>query len=136
MGGIEFAAKQLDGVFAFCLMDTANRKVYLGRDTFGVRPAFRVKTEDGFLAVCSEAKGRLPACLHYRATIVILVSEGISLMGQLWSAGLLLTFVIYNLAIEALESPSDKSGFDHMDALSPSQQFFNHVWHFWDESVL
>ena len=61
MGGIEFAAKQLDGVFAFCLMDTANRKVYLGRDTFGVRPAFRVKTEDGFLAVCSEAKGRLPA---------------------------------------------------------------------------
>lgn len=57
MGGIEFAAKQLDGVFAFCLMDTANRKVYLGRDTFGVRPAFRVRTEDGFLALCSEAKG-------------------------------------------------------------------------------
>ena len=57
MGGIEFAAKQLDGVFAFCLMDTANRKVFLGRDTFGVRPAFRVRTEDGFLAVCSEAKG-------------------------------------------------------------------------------
>lgn len=59
MGGIEFAAKQLDGVFAFCLMDTANRKVYLGRDTFGVRPAFRVRTEDGFLALCSEAKGTI-----------------------------------------------------------------------------
>lgn len=56
-GGIEFAAKHLDGVFFFCLMDTANRKVYLGRDTFGVRPGFRVSTEEGFLAVCSEAKG-------------------------------------------------------------------------------
>ncbi|XP_053375174.1 asparagine synthetase [glutamine-hydrolyzing]-like isoform X2 [Mercenaria mercenaria] len=55
--GIEFAAKHLDGVFFFCLMDTANRKVYLGRDTFGVRPGFRITTEDGFLAVCSEAKG-------------------------------------------------------------------------------
>ncbi|KAL4223308.1 hypothetical protein ACF0H5_016779 [Mactra antiquata] len=56
-GGIEFAAKHLDGVFFFCLMDTANRKVYLGRDTFGVRPGFRISTEDGFLAVCSEVKG-------------------------------------------------------------------------------
>ncbi|XP_069110760.1 asparagine synthetase [glutamine-hydrolyzing]-like [Argopecten irradians] len=56
-GGIEFAASQLDGVFAFCLLDTANRKVYLGRDTFGVRPSFRLTTESGFLAVCSEAKG-------------------------------------------------------------------------------
>lgn len=55
--GIEFAAKHLDGVFCFCLMDTANRKVYLGRDTFGVRPGFRISTEEGFLAVCSEAKG-------------------------------------------------------------------------------
>ena len=56
-GGIEFAAKHLDGVFAFCLWDTANRKVFLGRDTFGVKPSFRIATEDGFLAVCSEAKG-------------------------------------------------------------------------------
>ncbi|WAR01985.1 ASNS-like protein [Mya arenaria] len=55
--GIERAARHLDGVFFFCLMDTANRKVYIGRDTFGVRPGFRVKTESGFLAVCSEAKG-------------------------------------------------------------------------------
>jgi asparagine synthase (glutamine-hydrolysing) len=39
-------------------MDTANRKVFLGRDTFGVRPGFRITTEDGFLAVCSEAKGK------------------------------------------------------------------------------
>ncbi len=47
----------LDGVFAFILLDTANRKVFLGRDTYGVRPLFRLLTDDGFLAVCSEAKG-------------------------------------------------------------------------------
>ncbi|XP_076461604.1 asparagine synthetase [glutamine-hydrolyzing]-like [Babylonia areolata] len=55
--GPEAMAAQLDGVFAFCILDTANRKVILGRDTFGVRPLFRLHTEHGFLAVCSEAKG-------------------------------------------------------------------------------
>lgn len=55
--GIEKMASLLDGVFAFVLLDTANRKVLLGRDTYGVRPLFRMLTEDGFLAVCSEAKG-------------------------------------------------------------------------------
>lgn len=55
--GIEKMASLLDGVFAFVLLDTANRKVFLGRDTYGIRPLFRMLTEDGFLAVCSEAKG-------------------------------------------------------------------------------
>lgn len=56
--GAEQMAAQLDGVFAFCILDTANKKVILGRDTFGVRPLFRLYTKkDGFLAVCSEAKG-------------------------------------------------------------------------------
>uniref|UniRef100_A0A8D0L5F6 Asparagine synthetase [glutamine-hydrolyzing] n=1 Tax=Sphenodon punctatus TaxID=8508 RepID=A0A8D0L5F6_SPHPU len=55
--GIEQTAPLLDGVFAFILLDTANRKVFLGRDTYGVRPLFRVLTDDGFLGVCSEAKG-------------------------------------------------------------------------------
>ncbi|XP_046558710.1 asparagine synthetase [glutamine-hydrolyzing]-like [Haliotis rubra] len=54
--GIDFPA-HLDGVFAFCLLDTANRKVFIGRDTFGVRPCFKLVTDSGFLAVCSEAKG-------------------------------------------------------------------------------
>lgn len=36
---------------------TLNKKVFLGRDTYGVRPLFKAMTEDGFLAVCSEAKG-------------------------------------------------------------------------------
>ncbi|XP_031796150.1 asparagine synthetase [glutamine-hydrolyzing] [Sarcophilus harrisii] len=56
-GGIEQTAPMLDGVFAFILLDTANRKVFLGRDTFGVRPLFKALTDEGFLAVCSEAKG-------------------------------------------------------------------------------
>lgn len=55
--GAETMAGQLDGVFAFCILDTANRKVVLGRDTYGVRPLFRLHTDSGFLAVCSEAKG-------------------------------------------------------------------------------
>ncbi|XP_059411321.1 asparagine synthetase [glutamine-hydrolyzing]-like [Carassius carassius] len=57
--GIEKMASMLDGVFAFILLDTANRKVFLGRDTYGVRPLFRLLTDDGFLAVSSEAKGLL-----------------------------------------------------------------------------
>ncbi|KAH9488520.1 hypothetical protein Btru_062217, partial [Bulinus truncatus] len=57
MLGAEQMAKQLDGVFAFCILDTVNRKVILGRDTYGVRPLFRFQTDEGFLAVCSEAKG-------------------------------------------------------------------------------
>ncbi|KAI2652658.1 Asparagine synthetase [glutamine-hydrolyzing] [Labeo rohita] len=52
--GIKKMASMLDGVFAFILLDTANRK---GRDTYGVRPLFTLLTDDGFLAVCSEAKG-------------------------------------------------------------------------------
>ncbi|XP_078123905.1 asparagine synthetase [glutamine-hydrolyzing] [Sander vitreus] len=55
--GIQKMASLLDGVFAFILLDTANNKVFLGRDTYGVRPLFRFLTDDGFLAVCSEAKG-------------------------------------------------------------------------------
>lgn len=50
-------AENLDGVFAFLLLDTKNKKVFVGRDTYGVRPSFRLLTQDGFLAVCSEAKG-------------------------------------------------------------------------------
>ncbi|XP_052389206.1 asparagine synthetase [glutamine-hydrolyzing]-like [Carassius gibelio] len=55
--GIKDMASMLDGVFAFVLLDTANRKVFIGRDTYGVRPLFRLLTDNGFLAVCSEAKG-------------------------------------------------------------------------------
>ncbi|GAA6226737.1 asparagine synthetase [glutamine-hydrolyzing] [Lates japonicus] len=65
--GIQKMASLLDGVFAFILLDTANRKVFLGRDTYGVRPLFKLLTDDGFLAVCSEAKG-LTDITHAMAT--------------------------------------------------------------------
>ncbi|RXN11306.1 asparagine synthetase [glutamine-hydrolyzing] [Labeo rohita] len=55
--GIAKMAALLDGVFAFIWLDTANRKVFLGRDTYCVRPLFRLLSDDGFLATCSEAKG-------------------------------------------------------------------------------
>ncbi|XP_051927075.1 asparagine synthetase [glutamine-hydrolyzing] isoform X2 [Hippocampus zosterae] len=55
--GIQKAASLLDGTFAFVLLDTTNKKVCLGRDTYGVRPLFRLLTDSGLLGVSSEAKG-------------------------------------------------------------------------------
>lgn len=55
--GAQFMCEQLYGVFAFVLFDTKERKIYVGRDTFGVRPCFRVFTDCGSLAVSSEVKG-------------------------------------------------------------------------------
>lgn len=55
--GIEQCVKNLDGVFAFCIIDVPNRKVLLGRDPYGVRPLFKVLSRSGVLGVCSEAKG-------------------------------------------------------------------------------
>ncbi|CAH0558230.1 unnamed protein product [Brassicogethes aeneus] len=55
--GIEGCCKSLDGVFAFCLVDIPKKKVFLGRDPYGVRPLFRVTSEKGMLGICSEAKG-------------------------------------------------------------------------------
>ncbi|XP_073678477.1 asparagine synthetase [glutamine-hydrolyzing]-like [Garra rufa] len=49
----------LDGIFAFILLDTANMRDFIGRDTYGVGPLFKLITDDGFLAVCSEGKGFL-----------------------------------------------------------------------------
>ncbi|KAK2167732.1 hypothetical protein NP493_1265g00041 [Ridgeia piscesae] len=56
-GGIDFAAKHLDGVFAFVLLDVKEQKVFVGRDLYGVRPCFRTVTPAGVLAVSSEGKG-------------------------------------------------------------------------------
>ncbi|XP_055333362.1 asparagine synthetase [glutamine-hydrolyzing]-like [Paramacrobiotus metropolitanus] len=57
-GGIELCAEQLDGEFAFCLIDTQKKKIFVGRDTYGVRPAFKmVIPKKGILGVSSEAKG-------------------------------------------------------------------------------
>jgi len=51
--------ENLYGVFAFILFDSNLKKVFFGRDTFGVRPAFKLTTKSNVLAVCSEAKGLL-----------------------------------------------------------------------------
>ena len=56
-GGAALMAKSLDGVFSFCLVDITKGKVFIGRDNFGVRPSFRLSTDNGMMAVCSEVKG-------------------------------------------------------------------------------
>ncbi|XP_078052229.1 asparagine synthetase [Augochlora pura] len=55
--GAESVAKMLDGVFGFCLMDIKRRRIVIGRDPYGVRPLFKLVSDDGKLAVCSESKG-------------------------------------------------------------------------------
>ena len=45
--GPEVMAKMLDGVFAFCVIDTEKRKVFLGRDLYGVRPMFTLLDVNG-----------------------------------------------------------------------------------------
>ena len=58
-GGIQFMCENLYGVFAFILFDSNLKKVYFGRDTFGVRPAFKLTTNSNTLAISSEAKALL-----------------------------------------------------------------------------
>ncbi|VVD03285.1 asparagine synthetase [glutamine-hydrolyzing] isoform X2 [Leptidea sinapis] len=56
--GIAETVRQLDGVFAFCLVDGDERKVFIARDPYGVRPLFKLSDEtNGVMAICSEAKG-------------------------------------------------------------------------------
>jgi asparagine synthase (glutamine-hydrolysing) len=45
-GGIELMTSQLDGVYNFCLLDTKAKKVFIGRDTYGVRPGFKYFDEE------------------------------------------------------------------------------------------
>lgn len=57
-GGIDFMCENLYGVFGFILFDAIKKKVYTGRDSFGVRPVFKTfNQETGMLGICSEAKG-------------------------------------------------------------------------------
>lgn len=58
--GGEKTAQMMDGVFAFVVVDTAKKQIHLGRDTFGVRPMFMLKSPgDRCFAICSEVKGLL-----------------------------------------------------------------------------
>ncbi|KAL9965981.1 hypothetical protein ACROYT_G023984 [Oculina patagonica] len=61
--GAEKMAQMLDGVFAFCIIDTKSKEVHIGRDTFGIRPMFTLSMtgkETGILALSSEAKALVP----------------------------------------------------------------------------
>lgn len=55
--GIDECVKNLDGVFAFSILDPTNKRVLLARDPYGVRPLFRLVSKSGVLAISSEAKG-------------------------------------------------------------------------------
>lgn len=55
-GGADSVARSLDGVFAFCLMDVEKRRILVGRDPYGVRPLFRLRSDNGQLVVSSESK--------------------------------------------------------------------------------
>lgn len=63
-GGPDKVARSLDGVFAFCLMDVEKRRVLIGRDPYGVRPLFRLRSDNGQLAISSESKGLMEISKH------------------------------------------------------------------------
>ena len=52
--GVDFV-NQLDGVFAFVLLDRTKEAIYVARDTFGVRPLFCL-TSCGLIGFASEMK--------------------------------------------------------------------------------
>ena len=53
--GIEETLNMLDGVFAFVLLDTNKKDVFVARDMYGVRPLFTQKKTNCFM-FCSELK--------------------------------------------------------------------------------
>lgn len=55
--GIDETLKQLDAEYAFCLIDSQKKKVFVARDPYGVRPLFYLASSNGILGVASEAKG-------------------------------------------------------------------------------
>jgi asparagine synthase (glutamine-hydrolysing) len=75
-GGIDFMCENLYGVFAFILFDTVKKTVYVGRDTFGVRPAFKLTTKNGTLALCSEAKGLLSVITEEKEKEIVAIEPG------------------------------------------------------------
>jgi len=54
--GIKKTLQLLDGVFAIIIFDSELNKISFGRDTFGVRPLFKVESLSGQLGLSSEAK--------------------------------------------------------------------------------
>jgi asparagine synthase (glutamine-hydrolysing) len=46
--GIDYTMQNLDGVFAFILIDNKNNTIYVARDPFGVRPMYYCQSEYGY----------------------------------------------------------------------------------------
>ncbi len=53
--GIEKTLPRLNGMFAFAALDTRERKLYLARDPFGIKPIYYVKRQEEF-AFASEVR--------------------------------------------------------------------------------
>ncbi|XP_012230239.1 asparagine synthetase [glutamine-hydrolyzing] isoform X2 [Linepithema humile] len=70
-GGADSVAQSLDGVFAFCLMDIEKRRILIGRDPYGVRPLFRLRSDNGQLVISSESKGlmAITKCISNKWTL-------------------------------------------------------------------
>ena len=54
--GIEQTLQMLDGVFGFVISDsrdTENKKIYVARDPYGVRPLFKLSTSKGYIGFAS-----------------------------------------------------------------------------------
>lgn len=70
--GIEKTLEELNGMFAFAIVDTRIRKLYLVRDRFGIKPLYIAYTEDALL-FASEMK----AFLGYHSFIPKLNMHGV-----------------------------------------------------------
>jgi asparagine synthase (glutamine-hydrolysing) len=68
--------KMTFSVFGFILFDSNKKRVYTGRDTYGVRPVFRSLTETGTLTICSEAKGLLRLQLNNQQPKISQIKPG------------------------------------------------------------
>ena len=66
--GIDYTLNNLDGVFAFCLIDLDKNRMYIARDPYGVRPLYhmqfdyhvKIKGDVTFHAFTSEMKQMVP----------------------------------------------------------------------------
>jgi asparagine synthase (glutamine-hydrolysing) len=64
----ERAVERMRGMFAFAIWDSRERRLFLARDRYGVKPLYYVHQPDGTLIFGSEIKALLPA-LEGRATL-------------------------------------------------------------------
>ena len=62
--GMNQCCTQLDGVFAFVIVDTIQNKVFACRDRFGVRPSYIGRTETNEIFVASELKAISDLCTY------------------------------------------------------------------------